>query len=53
MHLESDWQKRTMVVRGTYVLFLNEHPNSKQLRYSYFDIFRIDLELIRFSGQVS
>ena len=31
-----------MVVRGTYVLFLKEHPIFEQLRYDYFDMFRVD-----------
>jgi hypothetical protein len=42
MHLDSDWRRRTLSLGSTYVVFMSEHPWSKQLRYSYFDIFRLD-----------
>jgi hypothetical protein len=43
MHLAEGWrERRTMAARGTYVLFLSQHRPSTQLRYYYFDLFRLD-----------
>jgi hypothetical protein len=42
MHLDSDWRRRTLSLGSNYVLFMWQHPRSKQLQYSYFDIFRLD-----------
>jgi hypothetical protein len=43
VYLASDWrQRRALAVGATYVLFLWEHARAKQLRYSWFDMFRLD-----------